>query len=118
MRSRYDVKPKQLEVPAAVADDDDEYSETLTSTGDSGFADSRAFIKEEPRREPIQPPAAQQTASYTGLNRHTMEHVGYYKTAHKEIDDVPGERYSWHDIVHTVHVTLLVYSYLVWHAWV
>ena len=46
-----------------------------TSTGDSGFADSRDFIKEEPRREPIQPPA-QQTASHTGLN------VGYYKTAH------------------------------------
>ena len=93
MRSRDDVKPKQLEVPAAVADDDDDYSEmTSTSTGDSGFADSRDFIKEEPRREPIQPPA-QQTASYTGLNRHTMEHVGYYKTAHKEIDDVQGERY-------------------------
>ena len=94
-RSKADQPVNDREVPATIDDDDDDDYSELTFTGDSGFADSRQFIKPELRREPPAQPLTQQPAMYTELSRSTIEPVAYYKTSHKEIKAIRGEIYIY-----------------------
>ena len=68
----------------------DDYScGTYSYTGDSGFSDSRAFLKESPPSSPQHSPSQRKhgsdlSAPYTPLITADVRIAGYYKTLNRE----------------------------------
>ena len=90
----------------------EDYSCSTCSYGDSGFSDSRAFLKELPSSssEPVQYPREQGLdttlnsnvllhASLTATDVHTA--AGYYKSLNQE-SRIPGSHFSHLNLVHSL----------------
>ena len=79
----------------------DEYCSTYSSTGDSGFSDSRAFLRELPpqQRSAQIEHVLDSGASYTPLITAGMHGAKYYKSLNQE-NRIPGI------CCHEVHIRL------------
>ena len=107
-----------MEKFTAHADDesptDDDYSSTYSYTGDSGFSDSRAFLKNDsPPTSPQHTPAQMEHiigsgASYTPLIAADVCTAEYYKSVNRET--IAGTFLIWHFLIATIIRIIIAYG--------